>query len=147
HTRGVRRWSRCDGVPGWLQEPDAGHDHRPRSAREGELMSSSLSRRRFITTAVGASVAASAAGVAGFFAQRDGLIPPAHSGLVGCGETLPYATHRVFLSRQPLAREFNRSEISKNFPAINTTLPEDDDYRRDMTRGFQEWRLSVDGLV
>ena len=63
------------------------------------------------------------------------------------GETLTYAAHRVLLSRQPLAREFSRSEISKNFPAINTILPENDNYRRDMAGGFQGWRLSVDGMV
>jgi DMSO/TMAO reductase YedYZ molybdopterin-dependent catalytic subunit len=110
-------------------------------------MSLSISRRRFITGTVSASVAASAAGVAGFLAKRSGLIPPDHGGLLGIGETLTYAAHRVLLYRQPLAREFSRSEISKNFPAINTILPEDEAYLRDMTRGFQEWRLSVDGLV
>src|SRR5262249_45462064 len=104
-TRGVRRWSRRDGVSGGLQQPDAGNDQRPRSAGEGELMSSFLSRRRFITGAVTASVAASSAGVAGFLAKRNGLIPPDHGGLFGIGETLTYASHRVLLSRQPLARE------------------------------------------
>jgi DMSO/TMAO reductase YedYZ molybdopterin-dependent catalytic subunit len=110
-------------------------------------MSSLVSRRRFITGAVSASVAASAAGVAGFLAKRGALIPPDNGGLLGIGETLTYAAHRVLLYRQPLAREFSRSEVSKNFPAINTILPEDEAYLRDMTRGFQEWRLSVDGLV
>src|SRR5262249_43376955 len=115
--------------------------------REAKLMSLSISRRRFITGTVSASVAASAAGVVGFLAKRNGLIPPDHGGLLGIGETLTYAAHRVLLYRQPLAREFSRSEISKNFPAINTILPEDEAYLRDMTRGFQEWRLSVGGLV
>ena len=52
-------------------------------------MSSFLSRRRFITTAVSASVAASAAGVAGFLAKRTGLIPPDHSGLFGIEKLSP----------------------------------------------------------
>jgi len=106
-----------------------------------------LSRRRFITGAISASVAGSAAGTAAFLAKRADLIPPDHDGLFGIGETITYASHRVLLSRQPLAREFDRSAISKNFPAINTILPESDSYRSDMAHGFQEWRLSVEGLV
>ena len=103
-------------------------------------MSSSLTRRRFLTGAVGASIAASA-GAAGLIVRRHDLLPPDHGGLFGIGETITYAAHRVLLYRQPLAREFSRSDISRNFPAINTILPEDEDYRRDMTTGFQDWRL------
>ncbi len=109
-------------------------------------MSSSLTRRRFLTGAVGASIAASA-GAAGLIVRRHDLLPPDHGGLFGIGETITYAAHRVLLYRQPLAREFRRSDISRNFPAINTILPEDEDYRRDMTTGFQDWRLPVEGLV
>jgi DMSO/TMAO reductase YedYZ molybdopterin-dependent catalytic subunit len=110
-------------------------------------MSSFISRRKFISSAVFGSVAASAAGTAALIAKRYGLVPPDHGGLFGIGETVTYAAHRVLLYRQPLAREFNRSDISKNFPAINTLLPEDDFYRHDMLRGFEGWRLTIDGLV
>src|SRR5262249_54277872 len=62
------------------------------------------------------------------------------------GQTLTFAAHRLLLSRQPLAREFSRSQISTNFPAINTVLPEDAAYRRDMVGGFRQWRLKGDGV-
>jgi DMSO/TMAO reductase YedYZ molybdopterin-dependent catalytic subunit len=109
-------------------------------------MSHSITRRRFITGAIAASVAATS-GAAAMLAGRHGLVPPDHGGLFGVGETLTYAAHRVLLYRQPLAREFRRDQISKNFPAINTTFPESDLYRQDVLSGFREWRLTVDGLV
>jgi DMSO/TMAO reductase YedYZ molybdopterin-dependent catalytic subunit len=106
-----------------------------------------VTRRRFIKTAAAASIAASGSGAAALLAKRYGLLPPDHDGLFGAGETLTYAAHRVLLHRQPLAREFRRDQISTNFPAINTILPEDGDYRQDMRHGFSGWRLTVDGLV
>ena len=106
-------------------------------------MSSMLTRRSFIN----AVLAASASGSAGVLAKQYGLIPPDYGGLFGVGETLTYAAHRVLLYSQPLAREFRRNQISDNFPAINTTLPEDNAYRQDAAAGFVDWRLTVDGLV
>src|SRR5262249_46712412 len=76
-----------------------------------------------------------------------GLIPPDCGGLFGAGATLTYAAQRLLLSRNQLAREFRRDQISSNFPAINTTLPDDYEYRQDMTGGFRQWRLTVEGLV
>jgi len=102
-----------------------------------------LTRRRFIT---GIATAASGTGAL-VLANRYGLIPPDHAGVFGIGETVTYAAHRALLAAQPLAREFDRRAISTNFPAINTTLPEVETYRRDMADGFRDWRLSVDGLV
>jgi len=110
-------------------------------------MSGFLSRRKFITSVVKLSVAASAAGTGAIIANRHGLIPPDYGGLYGPGETLTYVAHRVLLYRQPLAREFSRSEISKNFPAINTILPESEAYRKDMLGGFDQFRITIDGLV
>src|SRR5262249_9529162 len=77
---------------------------------------------------------------------RYGLVPPDHGGLYGAGETLTYATQRVLMSRQSLAREFTRSEISKVFP-VNGEPPEVESYARLRDSGFSEWRLKVDGLV
>jgi len=102
-----------------------------------------LTRRRFINAALAASVS----GTAGVLAKQYGLIPPDYGGLFGLGATLTYAAHRVLLYRQPSAREFQRNQISDNFPAINTTLPEDSAYREDAAAGFVDWRLVVDGLV
>jgi DMSO/TMAO reductase YedYZ molybdopterin-dependent catalytic subunit len=93
-------------------------------------------------------VAAAASGTgAWLLGQRYGFIPPDHHGILGVGHTLTYAAHRALLSSQPLAREFARSAISANFPAINTTMPEGKTYRDDMAAGFRDWRLMVDGLV
>ena len=106
-------------------------------------MSRLITRRRLI---IGAAAAVSS-GAAAIAAKRYGLIPPDHDGIFGAGETITYAAHRVLTSRQSLAREFDRSQISTNFPAINTIYPEDPEYRRDMSSGFRDWRLFVDGLV
>ena len=106
-----------------------------------------ITRRRMITTVLPASAAVVASGAAALLARRFDLVPPDHGGLFGVGETLTYGAHRVLLRHQPLAREFTRSQISKNFPAINTVLPEDEDYRRQMADGFKTWGFEVDGLV
>jgi DMSO/TMAO reductase YedYZ molybdopterin-dependent catalytic subunit len=110
-------------------------------------MSNVLTRRKFINGAIAASLTASVSGAAAVLSRKYGLIPPDYGGLFGAGETLTYAAHRVLLYRQPLAREFRRNQISDNFPAINTTFPEDNFYRQDAATGFLQWRLTVDGLV
>ena len=107
-------------------------------------MGKQFTRRAMITTGLVASTAAAASIL---FGKRYGLLPPDSGGLFGVGTTLTYATHRILLSRQPLAREFSRNQISTNFPAINTVLPEDQLYRQDMRTGFHQWKLTVDGMV
>jgi DMSO/TMAO reductase YedYZ molybdopterin-dependent catalytic subunit len=109
-------------------------------------MSSPLSRRKLITTGLVTAAGASGLGVAAVLAQRYGLIPPDHGGIFGVGETLTYAAQRILMSRHSLAREFNRSEISKVAP-VNGKPPETDAYRRHLAGGFADWRLTVDGLV
>ena len=104
-----------------------------------------LSRRRLITAGFGV------AGVSGLaaayrIASRYGLIPPDHGGIYGIGETLTYASQRILMSRHSLAREFNRSEISKVFP-VNGNPPQNPAYQRLLRQGFASWRLIVDGLV
>src|SRR6185369_5004742 len=98
-----------------LPDEDASDDH----WRYGE--GERVNRRRFIIGAVGALAGGSAGA---FVAKRYGWIPPDHDGVFGIGETLTYAAHRALLHQQPLAREFSRNQISANFPAINTTMPE-----------------------
>jgi DMSO/TMAO reductase YedYZ molybdopterin-dependent catalytic subunit len=105
----------------------------------------SISRRKLITAGL-----ATAAGVAGLaaadrIAARYGLIPPDSGGCYGPGETLTYAAQRL-LTRHSLAREFNRSMISK-VPFANEISPLDDAFRRQQAAGFKDWRLTVDGLV
>ena len=105
-----------------------------------------ISRRHLITSGLSAVAGASGLAVASRLAARYGLIPPDHDGLYGAGETLTYAAHRVLTLHQPLAREFDRSQISRVAP-VNGGPPENDSYQRLLRRNFAEWRLEVDGLV
>jgi hypothetical protein len=104
-------------------------------------MSKFLTRRTFITTGL-----ATAAGASVYLAERYGLVPPDHTGIIGIGETLTYATQRLMLSGHSLAREFKPSEISKIAP-VNGPHPEDEKYRALLAGGFKDWRLSIEGLV
>ena len=109
-------------------------------------MSSNLSRRKLITAGLAATAGAVGLDAAYRLANRYGLIPPDHGGLYGIGETLTYASQRLLMSHHSLAREFNRSEISKAFP-INGPPPEDETYERLLGDNFFSWRLVVSGLV
>jgi DMSO/TMAO reductase YedYZ molybdopterin-dependent catalytic subunit len=99
-----------------------------------------MNRRRWLAAALAAAGSATLGGC------RD-LLPPTYGSLLGIGEALTFASHRLLLRRQPLAREFGREMISKHFPAINTVNPEDETYQRLRMAGFVEWRLPVTGLV
>ena len=109
-------------------------------------MSERISRRTFVTTGLAAATGASGLVAAAHIANRYGLIPPDHGGIYGAGETLTYATQRLLMSRHSLAREFNRSEISKVAP-VNGDPPENEIYQRLRAGDFENWRLVVDGLV
>jgi DMSO/TMAO reductase YedYZ molybdopterin-dependent catalytic subunit len=103
---------------------------------------SEVSRRKFITTALGA--AAGVAAAAGL-AKHYGLVPPDGGGIYGPGETLTYATQRI-LTTHASAREFPRNMISK-LPFANEFEPLDDTFKRHQAAGFADWRLNVDGMV
>jgi DMSO/TMAO reductase YedYZ molybdopterin-dependent catalytic subunit len=109
-------------------------------------MSESFTRRRFITT--GLAGIAGASGVVGgtYLADRYGLIPPDHTGVIGVGETLTYATQRLVTSGHSLAREFKPTDISKVAP-VNGPHPVDKKYEALLADGFKDWRLSIEGLV
>jgi DMSO/TMAO reductase YedYZ molybdopterin-dependent catalytic subunit len=109
-------------------------------------MMDKLSRRKLITAGLTAVAGASGVAVAAGLANRYGLVPPDHGGIYGVGETLTYATQRLLMSHHSLAREFNRSEISKVIP-VNGEPPQNEAYRRLLAGGFADWRLAVDGLV
>ena len=113
--------------------------------REGST-STPLTRRRFLTAGLATAAGASGLGAAIHLADRRGLIPPDHAGILGIGETLTYASQRVLTSRHSLAREFTRSDISKVAP-VNGPHPRDEHYLRLLSDGFKDWRLSVEGLV
>jgi len=109
-------------------------------------MSKLLSRRKLVTTGVATVAGASGLAVAVRLADRYGLIPPDHGGLYGVGQTLTYASQRILTSHHSMAREFNRSDISKVCP-VNGDPPEDETYQRLLAGGFTDWRLKVEGLV
>jgi DMSO/TMAO reductase YedYZ molybdopterin-dependent catalytic subunit len=109
-------------------------------------MSKLLSRRGLITTGLATAAGASGLAVAARLADRYGLIPPDHGGLYGVGETLTYAAQRLLTANHSLAREFNRSQITKGVP-VDGKPPENENYQRLLAGGFADWRLKVDGLV
>src|SRR5438445_10766595 len=103
-------------------------------------------RRKPVTRGLAAAAGACGLGVAARLADRYGLIPPDHAGIYGAGETLTYAAQKLLMSHHSLAREFNRSDISKVFP-VNGEVPENETYHRLLAHGFADWRLTVEGVV
>ena len=110
-------------------------------------MSSTLSRRKLITTGLATVAGASGLGVTAALAQRYGLVPPDNGGIFGPGETLTYAAQRLLTSRYSLVREFNQSQVSTAFPVVGEPPAENRIYQRILAGGFADWRLLVDGLV
>lgn len=106
---------------------------------------SDLTRRKLITAGLATAAGASGLAAATSLAKRHGLIPPDHGGLYGIGETLTYASQRI-LTRHSMAREFPRSEISKD-PFANEVAPLGETFERLQAGGFADWRLVVDGMV
>ena len=109
-------------------------------------MSNAPTRRRLITGGIAAAAGAAGLATAARLADRYGLLPPDHYGPYGIGQSLTYASQRLLVPRHTLAREFNRSDISKVFP-VNGQPPASDDYDRMLAGGFADWRLTVDGMV
>jgi DMSO/TMAO reductase YedYZ molybdopterin-dependent catalytic subunit len=104
-----------------------------------------FTRRQLITTGLVTAAGVSGVAAAATLARRYGLIPPDDGGFYGPGETLTYAAQRV-LTRHSLAREFERSQISKD-PFPNEVEPLGDAFQRLQDGGFTGWRLTVDGMV
>src|SRR6185369_493451 len=104
-----------------------------------------FSRRKLITGGLATAAGASGLAMAARIANRYGLIPPDSGGLYGPGETLTYATQRL-LTRHSMAREFDRSQISK-VAFANETSPMSEEFKRHEASGFVDWRLAVDGMV
>src|SRR5262245_42253881 len=106
---------------------------------------SAISRRTMITRGLAAAAGLSGLAAAERIAERYGLVPPDHGGLYGPGGTLTDAAQRL-LTRRSLAREFDRSQISHQ-PFANETTPPSDHFKRLQADGFKDWRLSIEGLV
>jgi DMSO/TMAO reductase YedYZ molybdopterin-dependent catalytic subunit len=105
---------------------------------------SDISRRKLILGGL-AVTGVAGLGVAAKLASKYGLVPPDHGGLYGPGETLTYAAQRL-LTRNSMAREFRRDQISKRpFPDPLDKLP--DEFKRLEAGRFADWRLPIDGVV
>jgi len=104
-----------------------------------------ISRRKLITAGLAGAAGAAGLAVAAKLAKRYGLIPPDAGVLYGPGETLTYAAQRL-LSRHSMAREFARTEISKD-PFANEVDPLGEKFKRLQDGAFVDWRLAVDGMV
>jgi DMSO/TMAO reductase YedYZ molybdopterin-dependent catalytic subunit len=107
-------------------------------------MMSRISRRQLMAAGL-AAAGLSGLGAAAKLAGRFGLIPPDAGVLFGAGETLTYAAQRI-LTRHSLAREFDRSQISKA-PFVNPIDPLGDAFARLQAGGFADWRIGVGGMV
>ncbi|HEY2467911.1 MAG TPA: molybdopterin-dependent oxidoreductase [Terracidiphilus sp.] len=104
-----------------------------------------VSRRTLITTGLAAAAGATGLLAADRVARRYGLVPPDCHGAFGPGETLTYAAQRL-LTRHSMAREFPRTQISKT-PFMNEVAPPSDQFKNLQAGGFNDWRLTVDGMV
>ena len=104
-----------------------------------------ISRRKLITAGLVGTAGATGFAVVVNLAMRYGLIPPDAGVLYGPGETLTYAAQRL-LSRHSMAREFARSEVSKD-PFANEVDPLGVEFKRLQDGAFVDWRLAVDGMV
>jgi hypothetical protein len=81
-----------------------------------------ISRRKLIQSGIGAVAGAGALGAAVRVADRYGLIPANCRGIYGLSETLTYAGQRLLTKLPSMAREFERSQISKVIP-VNGKAP------------------------
>ncbi|HEY1576850.1 MAG TPA: molybdopterin-dependent oxidoreductase [Terracidiphilus sp.] len=104
-----------------------------------------ISRRTLITTGLAAAAGVTGLAAADRVARRYGLVPPDCKGIYGPGETLTYAAQRI-LARHAMAREFPRSMISKT-PFMNEVAPPSDAFKKLQAGEFNDWKLTVDGMV
>jgi DMSO/TMAO reductase YedYZ molybdopterin-dependent catalytic subunit/thiosulfate reductase cytochrome b subunit len=105
-----------------------------------------LSRREMVRVGFGALAGVGVFGATVRLADRCGLIPANHRGIYGLSETLTYAGQRLLTKLPSMAREFDRSQITKVAP-VNGTAPKTEPYQGLLAGGFADWRLQIDGLV
>ena len=68
--------------------------------------------------------------------------------VLAAAEKLSLGGQRLVLSSSaPLAREYQKSDISRVFKANGTTRPDTAIYRALQMSGFADWRLQIEGLV
>ena len=67
--------------------------------------------------------------------------------VLNIGEHLSSAAQHLVTSRRSMAQEFTEADLSPQFRSNGTANPEDGEYQALAVRGFQDWKLLVDGLV
>ena len=73
---------------------------------------------------------------------------PAFRSMLEFAERMNHGGQRLVLtSDQPLAREYQRSDITKNFKANGTVRPQTPEYQRLQMGGFSDYKLKIEGLV
>ena len=73
---------------------------------------------------------------------------PGFQGMLESAEHLSRGGQRLVLtSSRPLAREYQRSDITRNFKANGTVRPQTAEYQRLLMGEFSDWKLKIDGLV
>jgi len=73
---------------------------------------------------------------------------PAFRSMLEFAERMNHGGQRLVLtSDQPLAREYQRSDITKNFKANGTVRPQTPEYVRLQMTGFSDYKLKIEGLV
>ena len=72
---------------------------------------------------------------------------PSIQHFIGKAQGLSMGAQRLLLSGQPLAREYTAKDLSPDFKANGSTMPDDEAYQTLMDGGFADYRLKVDGLV
>jgi len=73
-------------------------------------------------------------------------LSPKFQHLLGSAEHLNYRAQRLLIG-QSLAREFREADISPVFRSNGTRDPNNEVYNRLRVGGFEDWRLTVGGLV
>jgi DMSO/TMAO reductase YedYZ molybdopterin-dependent catalytic subunit/thiosulfate reductase cytochrome b subunit len=110
------------------------------------VVRAAYSRRDVIKAGLGAAAGVGALGAGVHVADRCGLIPANHRGIYGLSETLTYAGQRLLTKLPSMAREFDRSQISKVAP-VNGKAPTTEPYQTLRAGGFADWRLQIEGLL
>jgi DMSO/TMAO reductase YedYZ molybdopterin-dependent catalytic subunit len=104
-------------------------------------MTSRVTRRGLIT-------AGAAAATAPLLSGCDQISDaPQFRWFLDLGQAASLHVQRLLLARQPLAREYTAADISPDFPPNGTAMPPSPLYQQMMLRNFENWQLTVDGLV
>lgn len=67
--------------------------------------------------------------------------------LLSGAEELSRVAHKALVPRKAMAQEFGESDLSPHFRSNGTSNPENPAYQALAAKGFQQWRLTVGGMV